>query len=405
MALTYLRIRQQLGALLQIIRKRGALLEHALRANDADFDRRLLTRANGFDLTNTNEARAHGALVAELDGNQGPGVRALHEAWRVAVEDLESWFGVVATDLGLSEVDRAAGAITYEYAITDGKVTILKRNGVLGALRRDMELQGESVLENTITPGALTPDSGNLGLLAFDATPTFESHAIPGIYVLEVESEDVTSPTFTLVNQFTNLLPNGDSVRNSDNPHTVERDFQDGPLAILLLKLVRTKLTSPDKLGDGGSMFTGVVTVTTPKTGDMAGGILQVRVTRTGTTSLLVEYFSDAARTNRVGSTVFTDVVGTAPISETLSNGTGFAETLFDKAAAAVELPVVGNIDDDITFNIRTPKLNDKFRFTVANDNAGNFSSKIKDVWPVSLKTIAAAPTFPESAAASISMS
>jgi hypothetical protein len=66
---------------------------------------------------------------------------------------------------------------------------------------------------------------------------------------------------------------------------------------------------------------------------------------------------------------------------------------------------VVGNSDDDITFNIRTPKLNDRFRFTVANDNAGNFSSKIKDVWAVSLKTIAAAPTFPESAAVSISIS
>ena len=400
MAVDYVSLQIQFGALLQIMRKREALLEHILRASNVNFDRRRLTQTNGFGGDDTEEARALGRQLTHLDGSAGPSVSGVWSSYRSLIEDPNDFFGIIIADVPASADDRAAGAIEYEYETVDGAVSISNRVGVLAALRADMLAQGEFVLANGITFGALVVTTGNLGILALTSI-TGLSHALTGTLVLEVTGESVDAPTLSVSNELTDRLPDNQTIVDADNDLTAEKSLEDGPTGITVT-LTRPGLAAPVETGDDGAMFS-ATSIASPAEADMNGGVLQVKVTRQATTPIwLIEFFNSSARTTKVGTVTTDTVLGTFAIDITLTNGTRFQST-FDRVAANVKLPATGNTDNDISFDIQTPRLGDRWTITVTNDEVGNYSTKIAKAWRTSLP-VAGSSQWTEANAASIAV-
>lgn len=402
MSLNYTKIQTQFGAVLRNLRKIEALIDHAIKADNANYNSRLLTQTNGFDLNIDVEKRAHGKQVAHYDGPLQSALRTLWQNYRAQIANDEDFFGVIDAGLGLSEDDLGAGAIDYVYDTTAGNISIVNRLGFLGALYNDMIAQAQRVAANGVTAGSFTAKSGNRGLLTVSAM-SYLSHTLSGTLVFEVIDESVDQPIIkvsleTLEKTYDNLL-----VIEADNGLNVDKTFEDGPTG-LSATLVRTGLASPTESGDGGAIFSSTI-ISTPKEDDMNGGVLQVRVTRqaTGDTWLL-EFFNSSARTasTKVGSATTNTAVGTASIDTTLKNGTRFQST-FDRAAAAVVMPSAGNNDDDISFDIETPRIGDRWTRDVTNDYVGSFATKIAKAWRMSLP-VSSGSQWTDSLANSISM-
>lgn len=401
MAVNYTTLQVQLGALLQIMRKREALLEEILLSDSANQDRRLLGQANGFGTSDTEESRALGGQINHLDTSAGPSVSGVWSSYRSQIESLNDFFGIIQTDVPASADDISAGAIAYEYEDVDGLISIVNRIGILAALRSDMLANTQFVLANGITFGSLVATSGNRGELQLDSS-SGESHALTGTLVLEVTGESVDAPTLSVANELGKRLPDIVDVVEADNALTAGKSFEDGPTGVTL-SLSRNKLNPPDEAGDTGNMFASVI-IATPAEADMNGGVLQVRVTRQAVAPIwLIDFFSTSARTTKVGSITTDTVVGTFAIDLTLQNGTRF-QANFDRAAANVELPAAPNSDDNISYDIKTPRLGDRWTIAVTNDEAGNYSTKIAKAWRMSLP-VAGASQFTEANAASISFS
>ena len=401
MAVNYTTLQVQLGALLQIMRKREALLDEIRLSDSANQDRRLLGQANGFSTGDTEEARALGGQINHLDTSAAPSVSGVWSSYRSQIESLNDFFGIIQTDVPASADDIGAGAIAYEYEDVDGLISIVDRVGILAALRADMLANTQFVLANGITFGALAAVSGNRGELQLDSS-SGESHALTGTLVLEVTSESVDTPQLSVANELGKRLPDNIDVVFADNVLTAGKSFEDGPTGVTLT-LSRNKLNPPDEAGDTGNMFASVI-IATPAEADMNGGVLQVRVTRQAVAPIwLIDFFSTSARTTKVGSITTDGVAGVFAIDLTLQNGTRF-QANFDRAAANVELPAAPNSDDNISYDIKTPRIGDRWTIAVTNDEAGNYSTKIAKAWRMSLP-VAGASQFAEANAASISFS
>ncbi len=402
MSLTYLKISTQFGAVLRNLRKIEALIDHAVKADNANYNRRLLTQTNGFDQTIDAEARAYGKQLTHFDGPLQSALRTLWENYRAEIESVDDFFGVIDAGLGLSDIDLKAGAIEYVYDTTNGVISIVERRGFLGALYNDMIAQSQKVAANGVTAGSFTAKSGNRGLLTVSAM-TYLSHTLSGTLVFEVIDESVDQPVIkvsleTLEKTYDNLL-----VIDADNGLNVDKAYEDGPTG-LTAALVRTGLATPTESGDGGAIFSSTV-IANPKEADMNGGVLQVRVTRQSSgDTWLIEFFNSSARlaSNKVGSATTNTAVGTASLDVTLRNNTRFTAT-FDRAAAAVVMPAAGNTDDDISFDIETPRLGDRWTREITNDYVGSFSTKIAKAWRMSLP-VTSGSQWTDSLANSISM-
>jgi hypothetical protein len=237
------------------------------------------------------------------------------------------------------------------------------------------------VTPNVITFGGgdLVAEFGNRGELSVvggSGVMTGESHALPGSVVFEVTDEQVDVPKLSLVNELDEMLPEGEFKVSADNLVPVDKSYVDGPTAFTLF-VRRPKLTNPTTTGDAGLLFSGTETISTPKGADMEFGILRVRVTRQALAPIwLVEFFNSTDRDQKVGRFTTDTTVGTVAIDVTLRGGTRFQTTAFDRAAAHALLPAAGNTDDDIAFDIKTPRLGDRWRRTVANNFVGNFATK-----------------------------
>ncbi len=401
MSITYADFQVQLGAVLRIARKREALLEHIRQADNANYDRRLLTAANGFSTSQTDEARVLGQHLAHLDGAALTNIRSAWTAYRSLLEAATGFLDMIADDLGASQEDRAAGAIRYLYDVVDGVVSINERRGKLGALYRDMLDQSESVKANVVTFGSLTAGPDNRGLLTATSESAL-SHCPTGTLVLEVVSDNVDNPTLRASVELTNPLPDGTARIVGDNLVTCERSWEDGPTGITMV-LTRTGLGSPTESGDNGSLFSGT-TIATPAESDSDKGIFHITVTRQATSPIwLIEVFNDSARENKVGSTTADTTSGTVALTITCRGGSVISTT-FNRANAHTHLPSAGNTDEDISFDIETPRLGDRWTRSLSNDEAGNFSTKLMKLWRISLPTDAS-PTFTDANASSISMS
>lgn len=392
MVMNYTRFPDYFGGILQVGRKREALWQHATRANDVDFDRRLYSRANGLDNTVTAENRTKSRLNSQLDDVQGPGLEGLFTSWFTEAESLLGLFGIIALDSPLvTDADRAASpiAVSYTYSNTDGVIAITERLGILGALRRDMLANSQKVVANVVafTGGDIVADSVNIGKLT-STTMTGLSHTLAGELLLRCTGENVDAPEFSVELELTDRLAGQESpIITADNPVTAERAYEDGPTGLTLL-LTRPGLAAPVEAGDTGNIFSST-TFLTPAETDMNTGVLQIRVTRNASApDFTVEFFNSSGRTTKVGQTTVTGLTGTVALDVTLNGKTRFQST-FDKAAAAIELPVSGNVDNDISFDIETPRVGDVWTRPVTNDEAGNFATRIAHVptWRISLPT------------------
>lgn len=400
MALNYTKTPIQLAAVLKVSQALKAVHDYAVLASDASHFARLLSANNGFGQSDTEEKNAYSSLADYYKSTLGAAISAEFVNHREAIESSDGFFGLLEADLSASDEKDAGGAIDYKYEDLDGAITIIARNGIWGALRREMLADGYYVTANTITVGSLTAKGGNRGLLT-KTSMTAESHCLTGTLVITVEDENVTSPKLKLVNVLPLPLASGETEIEADNQLTPEKSLEDGPTGITCV-LTRTGLSTPTESGDAGNIFSGT-TIATPAEGDMNGGVLQVRVLRqAGSNPWLVEFYSTSSRDKRVGSTAFAGTTGTVALDVTLKNGTRF-QTTFHKANANTLLPNTNDEDDDITFDIETPRKGDRWTIALSSNDAGNYSTKLAQVRRVSLP-VSGSSLFTDSNAASISI-
>lgn len=389
MAIDYARVDDQLGSLLKVQGYLRKIWEHAILASAAGHFARLLSTGL-FGQTDTEEKNVYETMTNHYAKTLAADLQAAWQAHRSKIQGDDSFFGLLQADLPSSSEKDAGGAIEYEYEDLNGQISIVARRGMWGALRKDMLAGGYYVTANVIGFGSFTADNGNRGTLAATSM-TGLSHALrgkaTGTLVFTVEDESVSAPKLrvTVESLPSPLIESGAKIIEADNLLQPEKSWEDGPTAFTIT-LTRSGLAAPTEAGDGGAIFS-VTSIATPKDGDMNGGVLYVRVVRQAAAPIwLIEFYNSSARTVKVGSTTLDGTVGTAAIDYTLQNGTRF-QTTFDKAAANTALPSAGNEDADITFDIKTPRIGDRWTRTVTNDQAGNYSTGIAELAPVSLPT------------------
>jgi hypothetical protein len=382
MGLTYASIPTQLGTVLIVSDSLKKFYEHAALASNAAHYARVLSKTNGFGLSDTEEKNAYTTLAGYLQNTLAAKIASEWQAWRSQVESDAGFFGLLKADLSASDEKDAGGAIDYDYEDIDGAIAIIARNGIWGALRREMLADSYYVTPNVIGVGSLTAKSGNRGTLT-KTSMAGVSHTLAGTLIITVADEDVTAPKLKLAIELPLPLPDGTLIVEADNYLTCEKSHEDGPTGLTTV-LTRSGLAAPTESGDGGAIFSST-SFSTPKTGDMNGGVIYVRVVRQASNVWLIEWYNNSDRTTKVGSdSTISGTSGTSAIDKTLKNGTRFQST-FDIAAAHAALPNVNDEDNDITFDIKTPRLGDRWTVALTNDGAGKFATKLSHMRRVSL--------------------
>ncbi len=381
MATNYTTLQVQTGGELRILRKLQAQVEHTRDADDADFHKRLLTVANGYNDQDDEEARALGNAFAHFDNVMLTSLIAVWNSYKTDhVEDSDlGYFHVLASEVVAAQADIDVGNIAYVYQNLNGAISISNRTGILGKLHGQMLTDRQMVLANGLTIGALTPKSTNRGVLTATTLKGL-SHALSGTVTLRVLSETVELVTFTISNKLTKpLVEDGSQTVSSDRSNTLETQSEDGPTG-LTIELLRPGLAAPTELGDDGNIFS-VVSIATPKSGDSDFGIFFITVTRnSGAPDFTIEFFKEAGRTTSLGTQDVTGITGNIIITKTLTNGSAITFT-FDKANAATKLPTANDTDNDISYDIVSPRIGDEWTFTVVNDRVANFATKFGDTW------------------------
>lgn len=402
MAMNYTTFPIQLAQLLRMMRKREVLAEHIRLADNANYDRRLLVAANGFSTSDTGEAKVLSSQLARLDNASLTALRNEWRALRSLIESKNDFFGLLADDLGASEQDRNAGAIQYVHDVSEaGAVTIRERRGLLGLLYKDMQTNSQHILPNGVTLGPLTAVSGNRGALT-STSHTALSHALTGTVVFEVVDEDVTLPQIRVTHEFTNPTPDGITFVTAANFLTPEQSFTDGPTGHTIV-LTRSGLAAPTETDPTG--FVASTTIATPASGDCDNGVFHLKISRVATAPIwVIEVYSDSSRTTKVGvpNAECDGTSGTQILTIVCNNGTTITTT-FNKTTAAANI-AAGASDSSVSWDIKTPRLGDKWYRSCTNDEAGNYATKMAKAWRFTLPTNAV-PSFTDSNASSISMS
>jgi len=382
--LAYASFPTQLGTLLIVSDSLKKFYEHAALASSSTHYARILSKTNGFGLSDTEEKNVYTTLAGYLQNTLAAKIASEWQAWRSGVESDAGFFGLLKADLSASDEKAAGGAIDYDYEDIDGAISIIARNGIWGALRREMVADSYYVTPNVIACGSLTAKSGNRGTLAKTSMAGI-SHTLQGTLVITVVSEDVTAPKLKLAIELPLPLPDGTRIIEADNDLTCEKSHEDGPTGLTTI-LTRPGLAAPTKSGDTGVIFVAAATtISTPKEGDMNGGVLCVRVVRRAANVWLIEWYNNSDRTTKVGSdSTISGTSSTSAIDKTMKNGTRFQAT-FDKAAAHALLDHVDDEDNDITFDILTPRLGDRFTVALTNNEAGKFATKLSHMRRASL--------------------
>ena len=211
--------------------------------------------------------------------------------------------------------------------------------------------------------------------------------------------------SFSVQNILNAALVDGKTTIDADNALTIGQPFEDGPTGVnTTLSLGAIVVT-----GDDGNMFTTTPVVSTPSEVDSDKGKHYIEVERKsgtgGNPDFTISWFKNAnlAAENLVASLDVVGVTGTVGIVLN-ANSSSITDT-FNKANAAIKLPVVGNKDSDIIFNIGSPRIGDTLTKTIANDFAGNFQTKLATRYQFSLpKAAATFNTISDALAASVPM-
>lgn len=405
MALNYTTAQVQLAQMLRMLRKRFAMVIQVRDADNANYDQRLLVATSAFSTTDNQERRVLNEISSYLDDTDVGAFISRFTGFRDKIESTEEgFFKILAEDMGINSEEKAFGAISYQYdeQLTDGTVAIKKRRGVLGTFWHKMVADGYYVVANVVTFGTFTAENGNGGTVAVTSMSCL-GHTKTGTLRFECIDDTVDAPLFQVSVVFDKPLGDGTVQRVAeDKSLTCGKSFEHGEVGITCVLTV-SGLAAPTESGDGGAMWAST-TFTSPKAADSNHGIFYNKVTRQSAgDTWLIEFYSDDARTSKVGHSTVNGTSGTVAVSVTMNGGTVFAST-FDKAAAATALPTAGNTDSDIKWDIDTPVEGDVYTRTNTNDEAGLYQTKTGDAWPISLPT-SGATLFTDANASSISIS
>lgn len=355
-----------------------------------------------------SEDTAETASKTSIENSVLPNAAAAHSSRK---SDFENYFlgTFMAGLLVASDTDRAAGPIQYVYdsnLLATGEVQISDRLGIFALLREDMIVAAQTVLRNVVTPGAFTAGGANIGTLVLGFGPTFVDHALSGTLVFSVTDDTVGAVQLSLQNVLLDSDPlvDGTTVVQADNALMVGKQYEDGPTGMA----IRLDLTAPVITGDApGPAIFSVLSISTPSELDTNKGKIYIEVERFsgtgGNPDFKMRWYKDAnfIPSNLIQTVSITGVVGSQVLN---ISGLGTSITVtFNRANAAARLPVVGNLDSDIVFDLLSPRIGDKWTIAIVNNYAGNYSTKIARRWRASLNT-AAIPTIADAGAASVPM-
>lgn len=372
----------QFGEILSILSKRGDLIDHVGRGDDANHDRRLLVVTNGLDVTDTVESAIHANIVNRLDEVDLP---LLQSNIRSARDEMI--FGRTVKTPGLAYLwlkalglqGRAAPTVSTEYIyddlLTDGTVAILHRRGIIGVVREDMELAAndQRITANGVTFGSFTPKQNNVGLLTL-TTMTGESYVPSSTFNLVCANNSATRPEFnvSIALSRTQKLWTGEDVFEGRRVLTAEKAWEDGHTG-LTLEFTRTGLASPTVI-DADALFS-AESVATPHDGDSDLGIFHIKVTRqSGEPRWLIECFSDSSETTKTGRVTTASGAGNVALVLTCNNGSALSFS-FQRTTADTAMASVGNTSTPNSFDIDNPREGDHWTRTVTNDEVGNFAT------------------------------
>jgi hypothetical protein len=413
-----------LGAELQCLRGMEATWEWFAKLSGANtyFKDKLNTvYANTVQAEDDTELASKMSLQDTSPGTGLPGAKGLavqaKQAHDQRISDWEQYFfAFMDYLLTTSAEDQAAGGIAYDYdsqLLQVGQVKILKRRGRFAALRTQMTADSKSVQKNTVSVSGFAGDSGNVGSLVASGLAGSD-HSLAGQSVWVVTDDTVGAVKLSQVLNLTTPLISsrrGGSGASSekqfvaDNPVTVGQSSEDGETGLSgLLSLDSISIT-----GDGFSLFSSVV-VSNPSEADSDKGnhyisVKHIAVGGAGP-NWRISWYRSNNRSDTVDLVTTADITGeSSTVAFTLNGSSSTITGTFSKANAFSNLPNLNDADTDIDFNIRSPRIGDTFRATVANDEAGNFASKLGRRYPVSLPSAASASTeYGQTKAASVAM-
>ena len=385
MTVTYAETFLMYGNELKVAQKIKAQIDHATLSTDPTFSPRLVRAA--YDDAEDDEAAAEVIALNQLISKETT-LRGLYIGQRGSLES--GFFITLDNDIDIiTEDDRTAGAIEYVYddaLLASGQVKIIDRLGILGALRRQMKADSETVKENVVAfPNGLVADPDNEGVVDIaGAILAGESHLLSGTLVFSVTSEFIDAIEMEVSLELDTPLPDGVTVVTADNPLRIGKSYEDGPTGFSGI----VDFDAPVEVDPDG-IFSNVAFVN-PTDADTDKGKAFFSVFRqTGSPEWLIKWFRLSSRnaSELVQSTTVSGVTGFA--SGTSLTGPSGMQISFDfsKAAANTAMGSPGDKRENINFNLKAPRIGDRFTAPVTNDKAGNFSTKIAEMHRISLET------------------
>lgn len=400
----------QMGAELRILRKFEAVKEHSKFSTNANYSPRLIEAA--YSVSVDAEAIAAANDQVTLQGTVTSSIVSAFNTYLTQVKNaLKGFFSVLGDELDITATDVSVGPIKGNYTISSGAVSIDSRSGFFGALRKAMVTDVQTIQKNTVTFGSLTALAGNVGLLIQSTAPAGDDNCLTGQLIIECSDDTPGAIKFRVSNDLTTERMDGSKEDAADNPMSLGQNFADVPVGLTALKLSRDAIA---ETGDGSAILSAHV-VTLENGSDTDKGKIYVSITRSGTgagTIWKVRCYSDSDRTVLVFDSAPTGGTDVSPVGITSTSNHSFVfnggltwALTFDKAAAHAGLPADGNSDTDIVVNLQLPRKGDRWKYSITNNEAGLFATKLARYFKgVSLPS-GATPTITDSGAASVSMS
>lgn len=374
-----------------------------MRASEAHWQYAKLAGASYFrDLLNADytssvprELAARDSSIASLD-IFAASEQSLHQRRK---SDFETYFlDTYLFDLiGAAVADQQTDPVLYVYdpvLLANGQVSIQFIRGMLGALKARMIQDSATIKKNTVTGGTFAVDDGavNIGVLA-ETSFSAKDHCLTGVIKYECIDDTVDAPVLTV----RNIMAIADSLIEtqigeattipSDRPLTVAKPFEDGQTGIV----TQLDLGPVVESGDGGNMFS-ATTVTKPSEGDSDKGKHYFSVTRMSGTGGNPDFRIRWYRKNTLlpsDIVAVSDVTGVAgSVNLTILGSKTIITTTFNKTNAAAALPLVDDVDNDIIFDIKSPRVGDKWKKPVTNDYAGKIATLVARRWRASLNSV-----------------
>lgn len=378
-------IGENLGGVLSLTDFKRREVAFAAEADGLNFEKDVIV--NAFDLTDADQIAAAAALNEHVEESELAALRGIWSDWITkTAEELLSVFDVAFV---LSDADRSAGPYAYTYDETlagQGQIAVQTRSGFLAAIRQALIDEGLQVQRNVVTMGALAAVGTPTGSILLTSA-TGQDFCLSGTFRLECVSDIVEAVQFQVTHDMTSRLADGTRVLTADRRLQVAKAFADENTGVAILLSFNT----PTITTDPSALFS-LLTITNATDGTTDKGRYYVKVTRNTGDVWLVELFKDSSLTNLVGSdATASGVAGLTAI--TIQTQSGSVAVTINKANAAAAMPVVGNTYAGTIFNMRIPRVGDKWEFTSSNDEAGAFATKLAKIpgWRIALPSGAAA--------------